>query len=989
MELENELNQLRNHDALLAAQGAAVLSSSLRAVSTDLLSLTDQKHLQEETAAPDEKHLEKIAENFSVFLLNAEIYLRLRWIDNTGMERVRVDYAGGRTQIMPASSLRNKAGRYYVTETARLAPGEIFISPLDLSVGGDIADPPTIRAGTPLVDAKGVRQGILVLNYAADDMLHEFAETMFSAKNRTAVLNHAGCPLIVPDADASRTGFRFSREGECRPPPVWPEMRKKKEGALLAEDGLQVWSTVCPLRNRPENELAADCCRWKVICRTDSSVIAELKAGIFRKTAGIVFFLTIFICLSADQLAKTEKSTRLLNVGLEQQVKERTAELKARVAELKLVNSELKSAQAQATAIIDALAQIGEGLIIIDAEHRVRYMNQAMIDWFGDMTGTSCCSMIDERSNPWCCSHIQEAFEGEHSVCYLPEPFSGRHFEIVAARFTDSDGTPCLIQVLRDITRRKQEERLLQENQEKYQRLVEEIGEKFVVFSQSPDAEQWTYASDGVWTVFGCAKEEVTGGSLWADKIRWLPESLEQARFHLSRLQEGKDEFVQHDMQFIHPDGSLRTVRVSSHPVREEQSGRLLSIDGILEDITEYEHITCKLAEAQERAEAASKAKSEFLANMSHEIRTPMNAILGMTSLALETELNAEQRNYMEKVYNSAESLLGIINDILDFSKIEAGRLEIEQIEFCLQKVLDNLADVIGFKAKEKGLDMDIGVAAGVPARLKGDPLRLGQILINLGNNAVKFTSLGGVKISVERLEQKENKVILQFCVADTGIGMTPEQQAKLFQSFSQADSSTTRRFGGTGLGLSISKRLIEMMDGTIRLESEAGVGSRFYVILPFETAHNAASGQDSGRKEAEDDFRELRGCKVLLVEDNEVNQELANILLCRKDMLVTMVGNGAEALKKLKSESFDCVLMDIQMPVMDGYAACREIRRQPQHKDLPIIALTANVMAEDQEKSLAAGMSGHIGKPFNEHEMFTVISRCLRGRKDHSSPAT
>jgi PAS domain S-box-containing protein len=712
---------------------------------------------------------------------------------------------------------------------------------------------------------------------------------------------------------------------------------------------------------------------WKVVSLIDQKVITDIKFAIFRKTAGIVFLLGIVICFSVRQLAQAEAAIRNVNARLEQQVKERTAELNAKVREL-------HSAQAQSTAIIDALAQIGEGLIIIDAEHRVRYMNQAMISWFGDLTGSSCCGMIDEQRNPWCCSHVQDAFEHERSVCYLPDPVNDRHFEVVAARFTDSNAEPCLIQVLRDISRRKREERLLQENQEKYQRLVDDIGDKFVVFSQRPDVEQWTYASDGVQTVFGCAKEEVTGGRSWSDAIAWLAESLDQARFHLSRIREGKTDFIQHDMQFTHPTGGLRTVRVCSHPVRD-RTGQLLSVDGILEDITEYEYITRKLADAQERAEAASRAKSEFLANMSHEIRTPMNAILGMSSLALETDLNTEQRNYIEKVYSSAESLLGIINDILDFSKIEAGKLAIERIEFCLQKVLDSLADIIGFKANEKGLDLDITIGPGVPARIIGDPLRLGQILINLGNNAVKFTAQGGVKISVEQLTHHNQKITLQFCVADTGIGMTPDQQSRLFQSFSQADSSTTRRFGGTGLGLSISKQLTEMMGGNIRLESEAGTGSRFYVSLPFTTVQSV--GNKGHTQERANDFSELRGCKVLLVEDNEVNQELAKILLCRKDMIVTVANNGAEALKKLRNDRFDCILMDIQMPVMDGYTACREIRRQPQHKDLPIIALTANVMADDQEKSRAAGMSGHIGKPFNEQEMFSIMSRCLMNKKE------
>ncbi|MCI5161834.1 MAG: response regulator, partial [Candidatus Electrothrix sp. AX5] len=262
--------------------------------------------------------------------------------------------------------------------------------------------------------------------------------------------------------------------------------------------------------------------------------------------------------------------------------------------------------------------------------------------------------------------------------------------------------------------------------------------------------------------------------------------------------------------------------------------------------------------------------------------------------------------------------------------------------------------------------------------RLKGDPLRLGQILINLGNNAVKFTSRGSVKISVEPLRERNEIVLLEFCVADTGIGMNTQQQSKLFKSFSQADSSTTRKYGGTGLGLSISKKLVELMGGTIWFESDIGQGSRFYFTLPFVVSpeEQRTTNKKNTVKNPQEEFYHLRGINVLLVEDNALNQELAKILLTRKGILVTVANNGAEALEILQASSFDCVLMDIQMPVMDGYTACRAIRKLPQYKKLPVIALTANVLSTDQEKSKEAGMNEHIGKPFNEQEMFTVISR-------------
>jgi PAS domain S-box-containing protein len=974
IQLEAELESLQTQETLHVSQGTALLTTHLRSISSDLLHLAGQQTVLEQVATPTEENLRQLANDFIMFLLNKDVYdqtqayIQIRWIDSTGMERVRVDHVLGRPQIAPLHSLRRKADQPYFLAASLLEPGKVFLSEPEINEQQESAKL-TIRVATPLADEQGRRHGVLVFNCSAEELLHSFTETISKIRDHVSIFNSEGCRLEgpIPTDNLSQ-----------RAPKVWSEISRSEEGTLLHRDGLWVWNTICPFKDRNGIMPQANRSLWKVVSWTDKAAIDEIRFDIFKKTAVIALLLAVVICFSAWKLALAEGSIRRINAGLEQQIKERTNELKDRV-------SELKSAQAQATAIIDALARIGLGLVIIDEHHKVRYMNQVMINWFGDLTESGCCGLVKDGHYPWCREQVGEALAGEKSVCYLPGAFDGRIFEIAAAKFTASEGGEAIIQVVRDITQRKLEEQILQQNQEKYQRLVDDIGEKFVVFSQKPDAEEWTYSSDGVVSVFGCAKEEVSGGNSWAEKIKWLPESLDQARLHLSRIRENKTDFVQHDMQFIHPDGNLRTIRVSSHPVRE-QTGRLLSIDGILEDITEYEFITQKLAEAQERAEAANHAKSDFLANMSHEIRTPMNAIIGMSRLALETNLSPEQQNYIGKVYNSALSLLGIINDILDFSKIEAGKLEIEEITFCLQKVFDNLSDIIGLKAEERGLELDIEVAANVPARVQGDPLRLGQILINLGNNAVKFTSQGGVKVSVERLEQEQAKVVLQFCVADTGIGMTPEQQSRLFQSFSQADSSTTRRFGGTGLGLSISKNLVELMGGNIWLESEAGKGSRFYFILPFEPVVH--QGKDTQQTENADlDFFDLRGMRVLLVEDNQMNQELAKILLCRKDIKVTIANNGAEALKKLENDSFDCVLMDIQMPVMDGYTACAEIRKQLQYKYLPIIALTANVMADDREKSRAAGMSDHIGKPFNEKEMFTTMSRCMAAAKQETVP--
>jgi polar amino acid transport system substrate-binding protein len=681
--------------------------------------------------------------------------------------------------------------------------------------------------------------------------------------------------------------------------------------------------------------------------------------------------------------------------------------------------------------------------------------------------------------------------------------------------FPDGDGVPeQFISVSTDITRQKTMQEEVRGSRLFLQSMTESMGEGVYALDKSgycsflnPEAERllgWSLMELSMSPLHEVAQlTDTVGNPLFGiDDI--AHEVLRTQRPYRSEYD-----------TFTDRDGRIFPITINLVPMIQDQEA--VGVVAIFQDITDRQDSESRLREATRRAEEASQAKSGFLANVSHEIRTPMNAIIGLSHLALQTELTPRQRDYVEKVHRSGESLLALLNDILDFSKIEAGRLDIESVEFSLQEVLDDLGGVLGYKAEEKGLALLFDVPREVPRHLVGDPLRLRQILLNLCNNALKFTEEGEVVLSVRTERSDAGAAHLRFSVRDTGIGISPDQRERLFQSFSQADIGTTRRYGGTGLGLAISKRLVELMGGRIEVESAPGMGSTFSVAIPFglatvaegrreqatieftglrclvvedsvsariifttllqelgvevDTASNSfvasarlagaeiepARGYDfilldwhlpgvdgvtfleerllagrstppvimataqgvealhpeierripgqvlgtlakpvtGGKLEqllhrlvggetpdphdmAEARTGALRGARVLLVEDNALNQEVASALLEQHGIEVEIAGNGAEALQRLVPGRYDAVLMDCQMPVMDGYEATRAIRGMEDFAELPVIAMTASVRQTDVNDALAAGMDDHIPKPIDVRQMLRTLARWI-----------
>jgi PAS domain S-box-containing protein len=676
------------------------------------------------------------------------------------------------------------------------------------------------------------------------------------------------------------------------------------------------------------------------------------------------------------------------NLTLRRQVATRTASLKQTLAELQQANL---AANALKDDLAATLQTIPDLLFELDADGRYIDVYTKQDDKLADSREMLLGRLVDDVLPDDAAQTVQAAIDCAiaHGSDYgrliaLPTRDSVNWFELSATR-KFKDGKHHVLILSRDVTQRKHDELALQQAREAA--LVAERDRHFrVLFDAAPIAlsfvrgEKIELINQRFKALFGYQESEIDNLDRWWQSA--YPDPAYRAQVQatwqaaLARAQAGDGQVDSLEYRVACRDGRVLYMLIGGQLIND-------GLIGTFTDITPLKQAERALQEAKESSDSANRAKSAFLANMSHEIRTPLNAITGMAHLLRRSGLTAQQADKVDKIENAGSHLLEIINAVLDLSKIEAGKFTLEDVPLRVEALLGNIASMLGQKAREKGLAFHTETVS-LPHHLNGDPTRLQQALLNYAANALKFTKTGQITLRVKEESQTATTATLRFEVEDTGIGIAPEVLPKLFNTFEQADSSMTRSYGGTGLGLAITKKLAALMGGSAGVDSTLGEGSTFWFTAVLrKTDASAVETLSEGESSAEQALqRDHSGQKILLVEDEPINREIAQLLLTGVGFQVDLAENGLEAVEKARANDYAAILMDMQMPLLDGLAATRQIRRLPEHRATPILAMTANAFDENREQCIAAGMDDFIAKPVAPEVLYEILLRQLGKRQ-------
>ena len=693
-----------------------------------------------------------------------------------------------------------------------------------------------------------------------------------------------------------------------------------------------------------------------------------------------ISLLSIILLNSANTLESFELYSLVKKARdeLENRVQERTLELAGTNRKLQLEIAEHTRAEEALRESEEKYRLVVENAneaICVAQEGKIRFFNPKLAEFLGyaegELTSRPFIDFIHPDDRQMVMDHHLKRIRGEmvppvYSFRTMDKDGNIKWMEISAVMISWS-GRPATLNFLNDVTDRKRAEEALRESEKRYRELADSLPQ--TVFEMNIRGDL-TFANGVAFDTFGYSHDEFNQGLNILQMVP--PDERGRAQEDIQRALNGDKSGFEYTAQT--KNGRTFPILVHTNPILRD--GQPVGLRGIVVDITERKRVEVELQEAKEAAEAANLAKSQFLANMSHEIRTPMNGILGMTSLLLGTPLTPEQLEYAETVRGSADSLLTIINDILDYSKIEAGKLDFETLDFDLRTTVEDTVDILKIWAHEKGLGLACLIEHEVPSLLVGDPGRLRQVLINLANNAVKFTEKGEVVIRISLDEETDTQVTLRFIVRDTGIGIPQDRMDRLFRSFSQVDASTTRKYGGTGLGLAISKNIVERMGGRIGVQSKEGRGSTFWFIVGF-------AKQSAGRKRGTEVFEDIRGRRILIVDDHPTNRLVLREELhswgCRYDE----AAGGQEALDKLREavqgkDPFLVAIIDMEMPVMDGAALGRRIKEDPDLGKTILVLLASQGRRGDARRMEQIGFAAYLTKPVKSAQLRDCLALAL-----------
>ncbi|RME98286.1 MAG: response regulator, partial [Chloroflexi bacterium] len=957
-----------------------LIADNFQAIIADLLVLSEQPSLISFLDGYQaELHKQELINEYSLLSLRRKIYDQISLLDESGMELMRIDYNDGQPLSAADDKLEFEGNDYYFKETIQLDHDELFVTPLDLKEeDGQVKRPftPLIRFGTPVFDSTGQKRGIVLLSYLGSQMFSRLNTITADNPAEAMLLNDEGYWLRSPNP-ADEWGFMFEERQDRtfgnRYPEAWQQISTTDAGIFTLPDGMFTFATVQPLAfvqsgNVIVPQLLDSSYSWKIVTRIPPETLAAYNRPLTNTMLLVFGLAALLLAVGSWVLASAV-------------VNRQQTELERRASDSRYQ---------------DLVENANSIILQLDAQGNIVFLNRFACSFFGytadEILGKNIVGTIVSNSD------LPEGGAEKIIQNILQHPHQAVNFEIQNLRkdkqkvwvawankaLRDEAGNSVgVLAIGQDVTQRVQAEHKLQEEHTLLRTLIDNIPDFiFVKDLQS----RFIVNNAAHLRILGAETQEEVLGKTDADIF---PDQFSGKYLNDEQqiLQTGQP-LLQHEETYIEPaSGEIRWLSTTKVPLTDKH-GQIAGLVGISRDITQNKAVEQAIRQAKEDAEAANRSKSEFLANMSHEIRTPMNGIIGMTELALATDLTLEQRDYLTTVQGSAEALLNLLNDILDFSKIEAGRLELEHTDFNLRQVFEQVADIMAKRAAEKNIELILNIQPDLPTGVCGDPLRLRQILVNLVGNAIKFTEHGEVVISINTTDSENDspeQLAVLCSVADTGIGIPADKQALIFESFSQADGSTTRKYGGTGLGLAITKQLVALMGGRIWVESQVGHGTTFFFTLNLKL-------QPSQDDRLLPETVNLQNLRVLVVDDNAINRfilyQTLKIFGCEPHEAV----DGVEGLQKLTEAQqagrpFDLLLLDFLMPKINGLTVLKKVRITPGLETLPVIILTSvdNLKMVTSLKNYP--WSGYLTKPIKQLQLLNTIQDVLNKAQIENPP--